>query len=117
MKNELVELSTDLAVEILKFRRKLKKELDDTELLSQFVRSVTSIGANIREANYGSSKADFINKLQISQKESNEADYWLDIFYKSEYISVEDYNLLFGKLSKIRKILAASLKTAKKIEN
>ena len=72
MKNELVELSTDLAVEILKFRRKLKKELDDTELLSQFVRSVTSIGANIREANYGSSKSDFINKLQISQKESNE---------------------------------------------
>jgi four helix bundle protein len=78
------------------------------------MRCGTSIGANVHEANYASSKADFTNKLQIALKECYETDYWLDIFKESGILSFEDYSNLFGKCSKIRKVLIASINTAKK---
>ena len=83
-------------------------------LVNQIIRSVTSIGANIHEANYASSKADFINKFQIALKECYETDYWLDLFKDTDMITVEEYNALFSECSKIRKLLIASITTAKK---
>ena len=77
------------------------------------MRSGTSIGANIHEGNYASSRADFINKFQIALKECYETDYWLGIFRETGIISEDDYLKMFEKCSKIRKLLTASIKTAK----
>ena len=82
-------------------------------LVNQLLRSGTSIGANVHEANYASSRADFINKFQIALKECYETEYWLEIFMKSDYITEEEYNFFFAKCSKARKILSASIITAK----
>ena len=87
-------------------------------IINQLLRSGTSIGANIHEANYASSKADFINKFQIALKECYETDYWLDIFHEAKIVCDKEYNDMFAACSKIRKPLIASITTAKKnLEN
>ena len=78
------------------------------------MRSGTSIGANIHEANYAASKADFINKFQIALKECYESDYWLELFKDTKMITEEEYEDMFDKCSKIRRLLIASITTAKK---
>ena len=83
-------------------------------LVNQIVRSATSIGANIHEANYAASKADFINKFQIALKECYESDYWLGLFKDTKMITEEEYEDMFDKCSKIRRLLIASITTAKK---
>ena len=85
-------------------------------LLNQLLRSGTSIGANIHEANYAASKADFINKFQIALKECYESEYWLELFKETEMIAKEDYDDLYNKCSKIRKLLITSINTAKKTD-
>jgi len=70
---------------------KLKKE---SIISNQIGRSGTSIGANIREAQYAHGKADFISKLQIALKEANETGYWLELLFKTEYISEEEFRSL-----------------------
>ena len=82
-------------------------------LINQLLRCGTSIGANIHEGNYASSKADFINKFQIALKECYETEYWLGLFKEVGYISAEEHNSFYSKTSKLRKILATSIKTAK----
>ena len=82
-------------------------------LVNQVIRSATSIGANIHEANYASSKADFINKFQIALKECYETDYWLGLFKDTHMITTTEYDSLYGQCSKIRKLLISSITTAK----
>ena len=82
-------------------------------MFNQLIRSGTSIGANIYEGNYASSKADFINKFQIALKECYETEYWLTVFKNTEYISSDEHTEFFAKCSKIRRLLVASIKTAK----
>ena len=82
-------------------------------MLNQLLRSGTSIGANIHEANYASSKADFVNKFQIALKECYESDYWLGLFKETKMITEMEYADMFDKCSKIRKLLIASINTAK----
>ena len=82
-------------------------------MLNQLLRSGTNIGANIHEANYASSKADFINKLQIALKECYESDYWLGLFKETKMITEIEYADMYDKCSKIRKLLIASINTAK----
>lgn len=82
-------------------------------MLNQLLRSGTSIGANIHEANYASSKADFINKFQIALKECYESDYWLGLFKETKMITEIEYADMYDKCSKIRKLLIASINTAK----
>ena len=81
--------------------------------MNQLLRCGTSIGANIHEANYAASRADFVNKLQIALKECYESDYWLSIFVDSKIISEEEYSFMYEKCSKIRTLLASSINTAK----
>ena len=83
-------------------------------MINQIIRSSTSIGANIHEANYAASKADFINKFQIALKECYESDYWLGLFKDTKMITEEEYEDMFDKCSKIRRLLIASITTAKK---
>ena len=76
-------------------------------------RSATSIGANIHEANYAHGKADFVAKLHISLRECYEAEYWIELFVKSNLIDQEIEKDLYSQCGTIRRILIASINTAK----
>ena len=109
--SKLRELSMNLAVDIIKLCGTIKGHYS---LVNQLERSATSIGANIHEANYAQSKADFIAKLQISLKECYETEYWLELFVKSELIDRETAKEFYSKCGTIRRILISSINTAKK---
>ena len=108
--NILVDLSMDFSVAIVKLCESIKGK---SVLTNQVLRSGTSIGANIHEANYASSKADFINKFQIALKECYETDYWLALFKDTQMMTDTEYAEMFAKCSKLRKLLIASITTAK----
>ena len=112
--NILVDLSKQFAVDVVNLCTEIKQNRKGNVLLNQLLRSGTSIGANIHEANYAASKADFINKFQIALKECYESDYWLGLFKDTKMINEDEYKDMFEKCSKIRKLLIASLTTAKK---
>ena len=82
-------------------------------IVNQLLRSGTSIGANIHEANYASSRADFIAKMQIALKECHETEYWLKLFVKTNIINESVYTKLSNDSGKIRRILISSINTAK----
>ena len=111
--NFLVDLSKQFAVDIVNLCTDIKENRKSNILLNQVLRSGTSIGTNIHEANYAASKADFINKFQIALKECYETDYWLCLFKDTDMITEEEYKDMFAKCSKIRKLLIASITTAK----
>ena len=102
--NQLIDLSKQFAVDIVKLCMEIKENRKSNVLLNQLLRSGTSIGANIHEANYAASKADFVNKFQIALKECYETDYWIGLFKETNMITSEEYDNLFSKCSKIRKI-------------
>lgn len=113
MRNDpLSELSLSFAVSVVHLVKtlKLKKE---SVISNQIGRSGTSIGANIREAQYAQSKADFISKLQIALKEANETGYWLELLVKTDYISEDEYRSLNAECARLRVMLISSLRTAK----
>ena len=111
--NTLVKLSKEFAVDIVNLYTDIKENRKSNVLLNQMLRSGTSIGANIHEGNYASSKADFINKFQIALKECYETDYWLGLFNDTHMITEDEYKNMFAKCSKIRKLLISSITTAK----
>lgn len=111
--NKLIELSKMFAVDIVNLYTDIKENRKGNVLLNQLLRSGTSIGANIHEANYALSKADFINKFQIALKECYESDYWLGLFKETKMITEIEYADMYDKCSKIRKLLIASINTAK----
>ncbi len=79
----------------------------------QLLRCSSSIGANVYEARYAQSRADFISKLEIALKESSETEYWLELLYRKEKISSEVYSKLRNDCGTIRRKLIASVTTAK----
>ena len=81
----LLSKSKELALEVIKVCNELKKTKRETVLTNQLIRSGTRVGANIREAFYGHSKADFIAKLQIALKECAESEYWLELLVEGGY--------------------------------
>lgn len=111
--NTLVNLSRQFAVATVNLCSSIKGRGKSNALVNQFLRSDTSIGANIHEANYASSKADFINKFQIALKECYESDYWLSLFKETNMITDGEYNEMYSKCCKIRRVLIASINTAK----
>ncbi len=108
--NKLADLSTDFAVKILKLADSIKGHYS---LINQLERSATSIGANIREAKYAHSKADFIAKLQIALKECYETEYWLELMQKAGLLPEETVKGYLHGCGAIRRILIASINTAK----
>ena len=110
--NKLAELSMDFSVSILKLCDGIKGHYS---IVNQLERSATSIGANIREAKYAHSKADFVSKLQISLKECYETEYWLELMQRAEIIS--DSSALIHNCGVIRKMLIASINTVKQNSN
>ncbi len=110
--DKLSELSMELSVEVLKLKKELQKR-HETVISNQISRSATSICANIAESKYAHGRADFIAKLEISLKETNETSKWLEMLFKSEYIDEEYYKTLNRKCSTIRFLLIKSITTAK----
>lgn len=110
--SKLKTQSIDFAVSIIALVKKLKEKRESI-ISNQIGRSGTSIGANIREAQYAHSKADFISKLQIALKEANETGYWLELLYKTNYICESEYKELDSTCTSIRVMLIASINTAK----
>ena len=108
--NKLSDLSMDFAVKILKMTDGIKGHYS---LTNQLERSATSIGANIREAKYAHSKADFISKLQIALKECYETEYWLELMNKSEIFTYDIVKSLLHDCGTLRRMLISSINTAK----
>ena len=104
--------SMDFAVSIIELVKELKGKRESI-ISSQIGRSGTSIGANIREAQYAHGKADFIAKMQIALKEANETGYWLELLYRTQYIDQVQYQRLDAACTSIRVMLVASIRTAK----
>lgn len=104
--------STDFAVSIINLVKRLKEKRESI-ISNQLGRSGTSIGANIRESQYAHGKADFIAKLQIALKEANETGYWLELLFKTNYISEEEFKSLDSACTSIRVMLISSINTAK----
>ncbi|MBR4335127.1 MAG: four helix bundle protein [Clostridia bacterium] len=100
----------DFAVSILKLCDGINGHYS---LMNQLERSATSIGANIREANYAHSKPDFIAKLQIALKECYETEYWLELLSKAEICIAETVSPLLHDCGSIRRLLVSSINTAK----
>ena len=101
------------SVKINKLRKYLREEQHEYNNSDQIQRSGTSIGANYSEACDAESKADFIHKLGIAQKEANETIYWLKVLYGSELITKSQYDELLNDAQELYRIIAASLKTLK----
>ena len=108
--NKLADLSTDFAIEILKLTENIKGHY---ALSNQLERSGTSIGANIREAKYAHSRADFISKLQISLKECYATEYWIEVAMRADIISSEMAKGILHDCGVIRRMLISSINTAK----
>ncbi len=104
--------SLDFAVSIINLVKDLKAK-HETIISNQIGRSGTSIGANIREAQYAHGKPDFIAKMQIALKEANETGYWLELLYKTDYIDEQTYKSLDSACASIRIMLISSVNTSK----
>ena len=111
--NLLINKSISFAARIIKLYQHLLKAKKEGVISKQIVRSGTSIGANINEANYGQSKADFISKMHIALKEAAETEYWLKLLLLSEYIDDDMGASLLSDCLEIKRILIASINTAK----
>ena len=112
-KSILLDKSLLFAARIIKLNNHLIREKHENIISKQIIRSATSIGANSNEAIYGQSKADFIAKLQIALKEANETGYWLELLYKTNYITESEYKALDSACTSIRVMLISSINTAK----
>lgn len=112
MNSPLLDKSLDFATQVVLFYEEFSKTRKDTTIAKQLLRSATSVGANINEAVYGNSKADFISKLHISLKETGESIYWLTLLKRTNLI---EYNFveLLSLAEEIKRMLIASLNTAK----
>ena len=110
--DKLTDLSMQLSVDVLNLVKELKSQ-KETIISNQIGRSATSICANIAESKYAQSRADFISKLEISLKETNETSKWLEMLVKTNYINELQYKKLNTTCSTIRFLLVTSIKTAK----
>lgn len=110
--NILLDLSFEFAVAIVNLVDGITTP-KSSYMTDQLARAGTSVGANIHEAQYAQSKKDFIAKLEIALKESNEASYWLKLMFETKRIDVQTYQYTEKLCGNIRRLLIASCKTAK----
>lgn len=108
--NILIDKSIAFAARIIKLNQYLVQSKKESVISKQIVRSGTSIGANINEANYGHSRADFISKLHIALKECAESEYWLELLIEGGYSADK---AVLEHCSELKRLLIASLNTAK----
>ena len=105
--------SKKFAIDIIHACREMRKNKVEYALIDQLLRSGTSVGANIHEAQFAQGTKDFISKLEIALKECNECDYWLDILLSTQSIDTLKSSMLSAECDEIRKILISSVNTLK----
>ena len=113
MANIIEEKSFAFAVRIVNLYKHLNETKKEFVLSKQLLRSGTSIGANIHEAQYAQGKRDFISKLEIALKEASETGYWLELLHRTKFIDEQTYKTLSAKCTSLRVMLIASCRTAK----
>lgn len=106
--------SKDFAIRIVRLYQFLSTEKHEFVLSKQLLRSGTSIGANLSEAIYGISFKDFISKVYISLKESAETKYWLELLFRTDYLSESQYKSIDADCTELIKLLTATAKTSSK---
>jgi four helix bundle protein len=114
--NALKDKSLAFGIRITRLSKYFIKQTSSAEhpIFTQILKSGTSIGANIRESEFGESSDDFKHKLKIALKEANETEYWIEILHKSEYINDEQYDSIIVDCKEIIKLLIASINTLNK---
>ncbi len=118
MEENLVEKkSMAFAVRIVRLYQFLTSEKKEFVMSKQLLRSGTSIGANIREGTQAFSKSDFTFKMNTALKECNETGYWLELLYKTDYLSAAQFDSIFEDAKELLKILTSIVKTAKADES
>ena len=111
--NVVLDKSFDFAVRIVKLYKHLRYTVEERVLSTQVLKSGTSIGANIREALRSSSRKDFVAKMNISLKEAYETEYWLELLYRTDYISEKEYKSIFPECRELTNILSQIILTTK----
>ena len=112
-KSILKDKSKAFALRVIRLYKYLCEEKKEYILSKQLLRSGTSIGANIAEAFYGQSEADFVSKLSIAQKETGETMYWLELLHESEYLKRNEYDSIYSDAEELIRLLTSSIKTVK----
>jgi four helix bundle protein len=115
--NIIKDKSFSFALRIVKIYKYLCEEKREFVLSKQLLRSGTSIGAMVREAEHAESKADFIHKMAIAQKEANESDYWIELLFQSEYLSENSFKSIQNDILEINKLIASIIISAKRGKN
>ena len=106
--------SFELAIRGVNFYKYLVAEKKEYIMSKQFLRSITSVGANVREAVSAQSKPDFIHKLSIAQKECDESLYWLELLKETNYISEIEFESIYQQNNEVLKIIRSIIITSKK---
>lgn len=112
--NPLKDKSYAFAVLTVKTSKRIMKNNNEYVLSKQFLRSGTSIGANIEEANQAESTNDFIHKLSIANKEANETHYWIRLLRDTDEVSMDEANVLIEYCEELMKMLTSSINTSKR---
>ena len=105
--------SKKFAVRIVRLYQYLSEEKRELVLSKQLLRAGTSVGANVREALQGQSKADFIAKMSISLKEINETEYWLELLFETGYLDAAQYESIANDCKEVAKLLTSIVKTSR----
>lgn len=105
--------SKKFAIRIVRLYQYLTKEKQEFVLSKQLLRSGTSIGANVREAEQAQSDSDFLHKNNIALKEANESEYWLEILFETGYLSKEQFDSIMADCVELNKLLISTIKTLK----
>ncbi len=113
MKDNLIALKTHAFARQMVKAYQYIREKKEFNMSDQLVRSGTSVGAMVKEAEFAQSKADFINKMSIALKEANETRYWLDLLHYGEYLEDDIYLSLDNDIKEIISILVAIVKSTK----
>ncbi len=111
--NVVKNKSFAFALRIVKLYQYLSEQKKEFVLSKQLLRSGTAVGALVREAEQAESPADFIHKLAIALKEANEAEYWIELLFQSNYLDETSYKSIKADLTEILKLLISIIKTSK----
>ena len=103
----------DFSIRIVNLNRYLTEEKKEHVISKQILRSGTSIGANLAEAQYGISKKDFLSKTYISLKETAETMFWLDVLYRSDYLCEKEYDSIMSDCEELKKLFMSITKSTK----
>ena len=111
--NVIVDKSKTFAVRIIKLYKYLCENKKEYVLSKQLLRSGTSIGANVKEAIRGQSKADFIAKMSIALKEASETEYWLELLHETDFIDKKKFDSIYADNNELLKLLMSIVKSSK----